>query len=181
MKIAPENLLPFKDSEIGTFKLLEARRLIEGEVCALAAVNITPSELDHLERLLGQMTDPDRDIAERADREFHITIAQASDNEAIKAMVEMLWDWRYHSASARQLMVDIADNGMTHRVIEHGAIVDALKSGSGAAARQAMRDHLDRVVTHLLEAVEDAAVQQVRAANSRRRQHFTHRAKGVDV
>lgn len=40
--------------DIGAFELTEARRLFEGETAALAAVSITPDELDQLERQIGR-------------------------------------------------------------------------------------------------------------------------------
>lgn len=173
--------LTFADSEIGSFKLLEARRLIEGEVCALAAGAITSSSLKRLEDLLVEMSDPDRETAEQADREFHLTIAQATENEALVVTIETLWDWRYWSMTAKQLLVDLEDGGTRDRVVEHSAILDALRTGSAIHARRAMRDHLDSVRDHLLRAVETAAILKVRDVNSRRRTQLSERAKSVDA
>ncbi|USU04370.1 FadR family transcriptional regulator [Sphingomonadaceae bacterium OTU29LAMAA1] len=180
LRITSENPIGFQDSEIGSFKLIEARRVIEGEVCALAASGTTPGDLERLEDLLQSMTDANRETAERADREFHLTIARATDNEAIVAIVQSLWDWRYWSASAKQLLVDVADNGMQDRIVEHRAIVDALKSASAGAARTAMRNHLDRVRDHLLASIEMAEIRKIQSASSQRGLSLKERARNID-
>src|SRR3954466_13779456 len=43
------------EMDIGPFELLEARRAIEGESCALAAALISDQELDELQALVGEM------------------------------------------------------------------------------------------------------------------------------
>jgi GntR family transcriptional repressor for pyruvate dehydrogenase complex len=171
--------LPFSDSEIGAFELIEARRLLEGEVCALAATLITDEQVTELEGLVNQMHHADLERAERADREFHVLIAKISGNGAIASCVENLWDWRYRSPLARNILARAANLGMGARIDEHGDILAALKSRSGNAARQAMHDHLDRVIEHLLNATEIVAVERVRQANSERRQAIARRLKGV--
>src|SRR5882672_11347803 len=55
------NRLPPSGSEsakdIGPFELLEARRAIEGEACALAALRIDDAQLEQLSALLAEMRD----------------------------------------------------------------------------------------------------------------------------
>jgi DNA-binding GntR family transcriptional regulator len=58
------------------------------------------------------------------------------------------------------------------RVSEHRRIVAALASRSAEAAREAMRDHLGRVIDHLLEATEVEAIEKARAEiNAKRRRY----------
>ncbi len=63
--------------DVGAFELLEARRSVEAEVAALAALRIDDDRLDELDALVATMADADADIAasERADRDFHLAIA----------------------------------------------------------------------------------------------------------
>src|SRR6187397_761308 len=42
-------------TDFGPFELLEARRAIESEACALAAKRITPEQLSELKSLIGEM------------------------------------------------------------------------------------------------------------------------------
>jgi len=62
------------ETDVGPFELLEARRAIEGESCALAAIRITDEELAALAALVVEMQEENaRDVAmsEDADRRFH--------------------------------------------------------------------------------------------------------------
>ncbi|MDI7776456.1 FadR/GntR family transcriptional regulator [Asticcacaulis sp. EMRT-3] len=172
-------LPPITDSEIGAFELIEARRLFEGEVAALAATLINDEQLAELEDLMASMNDADPARAEKADREFHMTIARTTGNGAMVTSVENLWDWRYHSPLARNILARAADLGMKDRINEHTDILNALKNRSSGAARQAMHDHMDRVIDHLLRATELVAVENARKASSERRQAMASRFKAL--
>src|SRR5688572_27394524 len=60
--------------DIGPFELLEARRVIEGECCALAALRIGDEQLKQLSDLVAEMRDDNRHneivMSEEADRRF---------------------------------------------------------------------------------------------------------------
>ncbi|WP_343685336.1 FadR/GntR family transcriptional regulator [Asticcacaulis sp.] len=167
--------LPMSDSEIGAFELIEARRLFESEVAALAATLISDEQLDELKKLARRMEDPSPAISERADREFHMLIAQVTGNGAIVSSVENLWDWRYRSPLARNILARTANLGMKARVAEHSQIIEALEQRSPEAARQAMREHMDRVIEHLLATTELVEVEKARAAGEARRKALAKR------
>jgi GntR family transcriptional repressor for pyruvate dehydrogenase complex len=169
----------FTDAEIGAFELIEARRLLEAEVAALAATLISEEQIAELEALVQKMGDADPVKAEKADREFHILIAQSTGNGALTTCVENLWDWRYHSPLARNVLSRAADLGMNDRIAEHTDILTALKNRSVAAARQAMHEHMDRVIEHLLRATEIVAVENARKASSERRMAVATRMKAL--
>jgi len=173
--------LPITDSEIGAFELIEARRLFEGEVCALAAPLITDEQIEELQALIGDMNSADDSLAEKADRDFHMLIAQATGNGAMLSSVENLWDWRYTSLLARNILARAANLGMNDRIREHSEILEALKTRSPAAARQAMHDHMDRVIEHLLRATELVAVENARKASSERREAMASRFKALNT
>jgi GntR family transcriptional repressor for pyruvate dehydrogenase complex len=170
-------LPPMTDSEIGAFELIEARRLVEAEVAALAATLITDEQIGDLENLIAIMEDADQVKAEQADREFHILIARATGNGALVTSIANLWDWRYESPLARNILARAANLGMTDRIDEHGDILNALKSRSATAARQAMHDHMDRVIEHLLRATELVAVEKAQEASSEQRKALASRFK----
>jgi GntR family transcriptional repressor for pyruvate dehydrogenase complex len=172
---------PITDSEIGAFELIEARRLFEGEVAALAAPLISDEQLSELAGLITDMGDADGGKAEKADRDFHMLIAQSTGNGAMVSSVENLWDWRYTSPLAKNILARAANLGMNDRIREHTEILDALKTRSPAAARQAMHDHMDRVIEHLLRATELVAVENARKASSERRQAMASRFKALSV
>jgi len=163
------------DFEIGAFELIEARRLFEGEAAALAAATIDDEALAELERLLELMSDEDELKGEDADREFHMVIARATGNGAIIATIENLWELRNRSALARNILTRARGAGLEPRIVEHRRVLDALKAHDPAEARQAMRDHLERVIEHLLHATETEAMEKAQQESKARRSQVAKR------
>jgi len=163
------------DVEIGAFELIEARRLFEGEAAALAAATIDEDSLDELERLLGLMADEDELKGEDADKEFHMVIARATGNGAIIATIENMWELRNRSPLARNILTRARGTGLEPRIVEHRRVLEALKAHDPAAARQAMRDHLERVIEHLLRATETEALERAQQESKARRSQIAKR------
>jgi DNA-binding FadR family transcriptional regulator len=160
--LAPSGGVPAQ-TDVGGFELLEARRLIESQVAALAAPRMTPDRLARLRALAIEMDEADLLSAEAADREFHIEIARATENSALVTTVAMLWDARSRSAQYRLLSEKVRAVGVAPRRSEHEAIVAALASADRDRAHAAMWDHLTRVIEALLEATEVEAIARARA------------------
>jgi DNA-binding FadR family transcriptional regulator len=77
------------------------------------------------------------------DRLFHLRIAEASGNGALVLMVAMLWDQRT-GALFKELERHYFEPGMVGGTLrEHRAIVAAIARRDPAAARTAMRRHMD--------------------------------------
>jgi GntR family transcriptional regulator, hexuronate regulon transcriptional repressor len=164
------------DLDVGPFEVSEARRLFEGESAALAAAIITDEELAELEKLLEAIgANVDNELGERADRDFHIAIAEATQNPAIATVVETLWDMRYRSPLCK-LMFDRARRaGSKPRLDDHREIFDALKARDPKAARSAMRAHLDRVINALLTATETDALEKAKSEMDSKRKELARR------
>lgn len=161
--------------DIGAFELTEARLLIEGEVAALAAAQITDQEVQELERMLAEMDSANRKSAgagELVDRSFHEMIAQATRNSALAGVVEQLWTIRNRSPQCVRLFEKSRAHGYHPVVDEHRAIVAALKARDPNAARAAMRDHLSRVLSYLLDATEIEAIAETKARLAAQRSRF---------
>lgn len=155
--------------DIGAFELTEARRLIEGETAAIAAAAISDEELKRLAELLAIMTNkntPSEEV-DRVDRQFHVTIAQASRNSALVNVVEYLWDIRYSSALCRAILSRASS--VRPVASEHETILQALKARSPAQARDAMQAHLGNVIDALLKATEAHPGEKTKSANIARR------------
>ncbi|WP_076073051.1 FadR/GntR family transcriptional regulator [Sphingomonas montana] len=167
------------ETDIGPFELLEARRAIEGEACALAATQIDIGQLQQLDALVDEMQGDnlENDIprSEQADRQFHMVIAEASGNSAMSAVVDLLWDIRFRSPQSRMLTTKAHLAGIKPRVEEHVAIVDALRRSDPVQARAAMRLHLERVLETLLETTEIQEVNQARDRVHQQRRRFAGR------
>lgn len=163
-------------TDIGPFELLEARRAIEGEACALAAKQIDDSQLEQLDALITEMRSDnlldDITQSEQVDRRFHMLIAEASGNSAMAAVVDILWDMRFRSPQSRMLTTKAHAAGVKPRVEEHVAIVDALRHGDPQQARAAMQSHLGRVLDTLLQTTEIHEVDRARERIQQQRQRY---------
>jgi len=164
--------------DIGAFELTEARRLIEGEVAALAAATITDEELAELAAIMDDMVvENDKDVrGEGADRRFHVTIARASRNSALVSVVETLWDQRYKSPLCRAMLERARQVGVRPRIDDHQEILLALQARDPGAARNAMREHLGRVIDNLLTATEIDALERARKEVAARRVELARRS-----
>lgn len=160
------------ETDIGPFELLEARRAIEGETCALAAARITDDDLAELEALVDEMLCEDVTKSEDADRRFHIAIARATQNSAMVATVEMLWEARARSPQYRLLSDKAHGAGLTPRRDEHSVILDALRTRDPETARIAMRNHLSNVLESILAATEVHELEQARARVAAHRNRY---------
>lgn len=163
------------EADVGPFELLEARRAIEGEACALAATRISEAEIEALTAILAEMQSADGEDVERseeADRRFHMTIATATQNSGMVAAVEMLWAARARSPQYQLMSSKAHAAGVVPLIHEHAAIIEALRRRDPDAARDAMRDHLNRVLDSLMEATEVHEVEQVRQRVAAQRHRY---------
>lgn len=175
---APRPQASAPELDIGAFELTEARRLIEGEVAALAAATITDDELVELAAIMDDMVvENDQDVrGEGADRRFHVAIARASRNSALVNVVETLWDQRYKSPLCRAMLERARQVGVRPRIDDHQEILLALQARDPAAARNAMREHLGRVIDNLLTATEIDALERARSEVAARRVELARRS-----
>lgn len=141
------------DEGPGPFEILEARKLIEGETCALAAERISDAQLESLQLLLDEMAEENRreTITEQADEKFHCLIAEAAGNSALSAAISWLWRLRNESEISTYFHQRMREEGDRPLLEDHQAILDALRRRDAAASRAAMTRHLQRVIEHLLE------------------------------
>jgi DNA-binding FadR family transcriptional regulator len=163
------------DRDIGPFELLEARRAIEGESCALAAHRITDEQIDRLNELIAEMRSDNQQneivLSEEADRRFHELIAESTQNSAVFAAVQMLWETRSRSPQTHLADDRVRAKGLKPSIAEHTAVVRALKRRDPEAARAAMHKHINLVIERLLQYTEVREMQRLRdtAAEKRRR------------
>jgi GntR family transcriptional repressor for pyruvate dehydrogenase complex len=173
---------PTADSDSGPFELIEARRLLEGEIAALAAELVTERQIAELQRLIDRIGDNrlDNMAREKADRAFHIALARVTDNDVLVGIVEKLWDLRYQSALCEYFFRRALAIGIEPPVDEHQKVLDAVKARDAEGARSAMREHLARVTENLLIATEEDVRDRARLRVAERRFDFARRA-GVKV
>lgn len=170
--------LPQTDDQPGfhatAFELTEARLMFEGEAAALAAAQISDQELNELDALVERIADENRkpEFSDAADREFHMLIARASRNAVVLDTVERLWAMRSNSPECALLHEKARVADIRPVVDEHRAIAAALRSRDPAAARAAMRGHLNQVIDYLLFATEERAMEEARKSMASTRERF---------
>nr|CDQ32797.1 L-lactate utilization operon repressor [Virgibacillus halodenitrificans] len=136
------------DEEIPPFSLLQARRYLEPENAALAAMNASDEDLSAiraaLERNIYDNNHGGGNLA--GDRLLHIRIAEASGNAAYALLIKHLLGHQY-GVMFRRLQELFMETGMPQRSQEdHERLVAAIEARDPAAARQAMEVHLDHVL-----------------------------------
>ena len=159
------------------FEVTEARLLVESESAALAAHNISEEAIERLARLVEQMGSSDQDEANEADEQFHLTIAEASNNAAMVHTIQSLWRMREEIPDVKATYEAVCVHDAESRTAEHKAIFDALKARDPGAARSAMREHFHRLLETMLEATERRALEEVQQQASQSRERFLAAAK----
>ena len=156
-------------------ELTEARSMLESEGAALAAINATESELDELSRYIDVMNNalPSNDqLADDADRDFHLAIARMSRNSVIHHTVKMFWRIRTEVEEVKQVYAAVCLKDTGPRGKEHSDILDALKRRDPMAARVAMRAHFFRLLESMLDVSTTHAIEEVYRQADRERQRF---------
>jgi DNA-binding FadR family transcriptional regulator len=169
------------DLSVGAFELLEARIFVEGAAAGLAAETATAEDIACLHQCIEGMSSSDPAVWEDADRRFHMRIAAMSNNSALAAAIEMLWDFRKKSPLAAQIMTRAQGGGLEARADEHGDIVQALIAHDPVKAREAMRTHLEQVREYLLDATETAEIDALRDRLHDHRQSVLRRTRRLAV
>jgi DNA-binding GntR family transcriptional regulator len=127
----------------------------------LACVHATEAEIDDLAATMDYM-DKNFETADpldmfEVDMGFHHALAVMSHNDVIaelhQTLMERLWRARYMAARRRRNRERV--------IVQHGAIVDALRARDRAAALVAIEahlGHLDRDIRNVLEQEAEAAL-----------------------
>jgi len=163
--------------DIGPFELLEARRVIEGEAAALAALRIDEAQLNELSNLIAEMRNDNKQneilMSEEADRRFHELIASSTQNSGIIAAVQMLWDARARSPQSHSMDDKGRARGLKPPIDEHSAILRALKRRDPEAARASMHEHISRVIEDMLKVTEVEEMERARAVAAEKRRRYS--------
>lgn len=124
--------------------LMELRLALEGLAAASSAERATEQELTQIEELVDRMRDA-MDDAKRfsaLDLEFHLALANASQNQALADMVSMI---RGQLARVLKTVLMLPD-ARPLSTDEHAQIAKALRRRNPEAARKAMHAHLSSAI-----------------------------------
>ena len=125
-------------------EMYEARRLLEVAAAGMAAERATPEQLatlaDEVANLFAALDDPLRFLVH--DITFHRSVAAASGNPIIGALVEMVSALYYERR--RETAKQASDRDLKEAAELHRRIYQAIRARDPEAARSAMNEHLMR-------------------------------------
>lgn len=132
--------------EWGPLELMRARELVESEVAALAARHAKKADLQLMEEALQQMGAEvaQGQIPRSGDEAFHNAIAQACGNGVLADTVRGYWQARHGPLFER--LGDYFEDAISWdaALIEHAAVLKAIRARKASLARSAMHQHLQQ-------------------------------------
>jgi DNA-binding FadR family transcriptional regulator len=133
-------------AEWGPLELIRARRVVEGETAAIAALQAKRKDIDTMGKALRMMqTEAAAGILPLdGDRAFHTAIVQASGNEVLIDTVQSFWDSRRGPIFERLVGYFETLQSWQAAIAEHSAILEAIQAHDAVAARTAMHAHMDK-------------------------------------
>ena len=142
-------------SDPSPFEILRARILVESATAAQAALFASARDLSNIEQVIRQMAhEPTQDLdLLRLDEQFHLTIARASHNTAMTAIIDGLWRQMFASGCSNlDYIATIRQNRFAiHR--EREIIFASIAGRNPSDSRRAMKTHLQHLETRLLESI----------------------------
>jgi DNA-binding FadR family transcriptional regulator len=133
-------------AEWGPLELMRARELVEGEVAALAARHARKAQIKAMTDALARMqADAQAGVVPReGDEAFHEAVADACGNEVLRDTVTGYWHAR--SGPLFERMSDYFETpaSWSAAIVEHRAVLEAIRAHDPQSARDAMHHHLQR-------------------------------------
>ncbi|ONG56106.1 transcriptional regulator [Pseudoroseomonas deserti] len=140
-------------SGFGPFENLQARRMIEPQIAAIAAQHATPMQLADMAGTLADMrADHARGVeADAADLRFHILLAEASGNGVLVQMADQLWRGQIESGIWQEIHRYMPMEQYRKTWLrDHEAIFRAVEDRKPRAASLAMTRHLANIHAALM-------------------------------
>jgi DNA-binding FadR family transcriptional regulator len=132
--------------EWGPLELIRARRVVEGEVAAMAATQAKRKHIEAMDKALASMKlDADRGVLPlEGDRAFHTAIVESCGNVVLIETIQRFWDSRRGPLFERLGGHFETVDSWRSAISEHQAIFDAVRNRDPDAARVAMHAHMDQ-------------------------------------
>ena len=133
-------------AEWGPLELIRARRVIEGEIASIAAVQAKRKNIDAMRKAINAMESCGAQgvLPLDGDRAFHTAIVESCGNVVLIETVQTFWDSRRGPLFTRLGGYFETIKSWQSAIAEHEAIFEAIETRDGAAARHAMHAHMDR-------------------------------------
>lgn len=150
---APELLLA--RSEVGAIddfllELLELRRLIETGAAGLAAARASADDIERMSTQYSSMQASLTDLERFTDADiaFHAALLSATGNQLLTRLIEMIGPVL---RIGRRISLERRPDGPADSQRGHRRLLDAIRDGNPADAREAMREHLSWTADLTLE------------------------------
>ena len=133
------------------FEFLEIRKLIEGWCAERASEAATPADLKKMQGILKKMekVKPPESAWERADLDFHASVAAATHNVIAMHVMEELKDSFHAYFRVKKFSTKPERKEVLLR--QHKDIFEAIKQKNPEEARKKIMEHLDYVVQMITE------------------------------
>lgn len=150
--------LPKELPDVTPFEVTEARRVLESQLAAIAAEKASDSLIQELEECVILMESAKRfsrpelrkSASVDADMQFHVLIAQASENPLlIKFHAELMQN---HMGGEMWARLNIMADEPAERGVwtdDHRKVLEAIKAHDPEAAYNAMQNHLNNVISEI--------------------------------
>lgn len=132
--------------------VIAVRHLLEVEATILAAQHADNKALKHIETALTHLLNCDPKNAEiqvKADHEFHLAIADASQNVVLAKMMRSMGALVEHEMLKTVTVATQKTNVQNTLNAQHQQIYQAIINGNSQQAERAARTHLEFVQSHL--------------------------------
>ena len=132
--------------EWGPLELIRARRVVEGEVAAMAATQAKRKHIEAMEKAIASMqADADRGVLPlEGDRAFHTAVVESCGNVVLIETIQRFWDSRRGPLFERLGGHFETVDSWRSAIAEHEAIFEAVRNHNPDAARAAMHEHMDQ-------------------------------------
>ena len=126
--------------------IIDARRVLEPQLAAQAAINARPADIAALEHCMAEMEEASSYLQwKRLDERLHRLIAEATHNSLLLLLYDTLRAQGRSELDLRLKEVFGHENAPKDTTDQHSAIVSAIKSGNPDRAEAEMRDHIAHV------------------------------------
>jgi GntR family transcriptional repressor for pyruvate dehydrogenase complex len=129
----------------GDANLVEVREILEPEIAAIAATRITDEYIVAMQDAVNIMevatASKDSETFVEADLDFHLALAEATQNPIIPALMDSVIDL----LREQRKRTGNVSGGLARGQHHHKLILDAVTKRDSQAARQAMYNHLQQV------------------------------------
>ncbi|WP_191603188.1 FCD domain-containing protein [Marinomonas algicola] len=155
--IDSNTLIAEAESNIGPFELLQARQLLETNIAAFAATQISATHVREMRDLLREQEleiNGDSKRFNELDHNFHMVIAEATQNNMLIVMAQSMWD----NVRTENPLWDALNSQYFHEkrlqslwLSDHKNILIALQKRSPQETKQAVWQHIENAKKELFK------------------------------